>query len=79
MLFMLLMQGHYGFVEKAYLEPQQSDHSGKRKMVAVKSLHQHHYEKYIKEFEEEMKIMTSLSHENIVRVEGMCPMKNDGR
>ena len=69
----LLLQGHYGVVYKGALQV-----SGDTRSVAVKSLHAKMYNRYVEEFEKEIKMMQTLSHENIVKVIGYLPQRDSG-
>ncbi|KAK2176121.1 hypothetical protein NP493_682g01019 [Ridgeia piscesae] len=65
--------GHYGVVYKGALQV-----SGDTRSVAVKSLHAKMYNRYVEEFEKEIKMMQTLSHENIVKVIGYLPQRDSG-
>ena len=68
-----LLQGHYGVVYKGDLQV-----SGDTRSVAVKSLHAKMYNRYVEEFEKEIKMMQTLCHENIVKVIGYLPQRDSG-
>ena len=53
--------------------------TGVTRIVAVKSLHAKIYNRYMLEFEEEIKMMLTLSHVNIVQVIGYLPQRDTGQ
>ena len=53
--------------------------TGVTRSVAIKSLHAKLYNRYMLEFEEEIKMMLKLSHVNIVQVIGYLPQRDTGQ
>ncbi|XP_064618724.1 tyrosine-protein kinase JAK2-like isoform X2 [Lineus longissimus] len=69
-----LGSGNYGSVFRATLLPDKSKvdwETTQPEQVAVKILYKQE-DKYRKEFEHEIDLMTNLKHENIVKIVGMC-------
>lgn len=64
----MFLQGNFGSVELCRYDPLQ-DNTGE--VVAVKKLQQCTAE-HLRDFEQEIEILKSLQHENIVKYKGVC-------